>query len=370
MPFKNLSEVEFDFIWVGGGRMPEDQANNLIEFVLMTHHEPTCVIVWVDNKITYAAITAQLQEHLKRKNTEIDEYNAIKKTSIKHLRFKEQLKNLKFKIITPSELEIPPILEEFIEKTRIAKLWSGLGDIYKLLIQSRKHTIGEPHVRIYVEADNRMLRELWNFFKDKAIAVTGYQHLKKGLPLFTPATFKVDLLLLDITSKQGTEFAANIRTNLVKILALTPALKANFEILLENAIKNDGLAEEDVLGSYGMLITTLFRMQFLQPTPDNLYGFKDYIIFIEHIAKLFGPISPMRQEGRSWLNPLKQLAPIDSGKLHKMIIEQMREICDPLNIEEQHLLTTLGITKQDYEKSLSSIENPETKPIRHTHNMS
>lgn len=346
MPFKKLSEVEFNFIWVGGGRMPDDQADNLINFVLQSNREPTSIIVWVDNKTTYEVLVAQLQTHVKRKNKEIDQYNAENKKSIPHIAFKEQLKNLKFKIISPTELEIPPALIEFIEKTRDAKLWSGLGDIYKLLILSRKYKEEEPHARFYIEADNKMDPELWDFFKDKEVAATCYKKFGRNA-VFTPSSFRVDLLLLDITSEQGVAFAANIRTNLLKLLADDPVIKIYFDVLLTNAIKNHGLAEADVLGTYGVIVTALFRMQFMQPKEDTNYGFKDIIVAIESISKLFGPLSNIITEGRSWLDPSKKLAPLEAGMLYKLIMLRISEISDRFGIATQKFLEDVGASSRD-----------------------
>lgn len=348
MPFEKLSEVEFNFIWVGGGNMPDDQADNLINFVLQSHLEHTSIMVWVDNEATYKVIAAQLQAQIKRKNKEIDEYNIINKRSIPHISFKEQLKNLKFKIISPAELGIPQMLNEFIEKTRAAKLWAGLSDIYRLLILSRKHKENEPHARFYVEADNRMMPELWSSFKYKEVAATGYKKFGNST-VFAPTGFRTDLLLLDITSEQGISFAANIRNNLLKLVAEDPVLKIYFELLLVNAIKNHGLAEEDVLGSYGMIITALFRMQFMQPNEDTIYGFKDIIVAIESISKLFGPLSKIITEDHSWLDPNKQLAPLEAGMLYKLIMFRIGELSDlPDGVVTQKNLEEIGADSKEH----------------------
>lgn len=344
MPFKKLDEVEFNFIWVGGNKMPDNQVDNLINFVLQSRVDPTTILMWVDNKATYEVLVAQLQAHIKLKNAEIDGYNAINKKSVPHISFKDQLKNLRFKTIGVEELEIPPTLDEFIEKTRVAKLWAGLSDVYRLLILSRKYKEKEPHIRFYVEADNMMKPALWSFFKGHEVAATCYKTFGKYKKVFAPTSFRSDLLLLDITSEQGIGFAANIRTNLLKIVD-NPVLKIYFAELLENAIKNDGLEEEDILGTYGMFIGALFRMHFLLPNKNTLYGFKDIIVPIETISELYGPIT--RSEGRSWLNSSKQLAPLEGGMLKNLIRLKICEISDQFGLATQETLEEIGIDSKE-----------------------
>lgn len=356
MPFKNLSELEFNFIWVGGNPMPDDQLMNLFNFVGEHIASQAKIRVWVDNEATYKIVANQLKSIIDAINADYKE--KASKGLIRGfipLTFKNQLKNLSFAVISHTNLEIPEDLHETIEKTRAAKLWGGLSDIYRLLILSRKYKAGEPHVRFYVEADNRMVPDLWNNFKSQSV---GAVYLSAGIPshfVFGPAMFRTDLLLLDISTDQGLAFAASIRPNFVKIFCKEPLLKLCFDALQRDAIAKKGLAEEDVLCSYGMLITTLFRMHFMTEDAKTDYGYRDILVDHATLKNSHLPISG--KQALSWLDKSKDYEFLYSGCLKRTIALLMNELNDLSGLVVQYALRYyVGVeSKKDFEEQIESI---------------
>jgi hypothetical protein len=351
MPFKTLNEVEFNFIWVGGNRMPDDQAENLLQFVAgLNQYQAKCQ-VWVDNKKTYSTLVAQFQERIAKINANIEDMRTkglLKGRTVILLTFKNQLKNLSFTVIDHKALDIPTELNSIIENTRAAKLWGGMSDIYRLLILSRKHKAGEAHVRIYIEADNRMQLNLWQHFNSKAVSAVYEESASKYL--FAPATFRVDLLLLDITAEQGQAFAASIRPNLVKMLVSDLVLKLYFAALLQGALENEGLYEDDVLGSYGSLTCALFRLHFMTADPATIYGFKDLLLARERVKTLYGPLSNTNRQGLSWLDKSKEYEPLYAGALQKLTLLRICEISDVAELTTEYTIRVLFsmVSKQQF----------------------
>lgn len=347
MPFEDLKEVEFNFIWVGG-EMPTSQLENLMVFS-RDNGNPK-INVWVDTKDTYNALVKQMQVQLKTINSARKQVNQLP------LKFKERFSKISFQLINNDALGIPLEVATIIDKCREAKLWACMSDIYRLFILSRKpDPKATEHARVYVEADNIMLKNLWEKFHKRDVAAVYSDNFDPDHKIFPPEQFRTDLLLLDITSPNGQKFAASIRPNFIKLFT-DPILKIYFNTLLEHAKKQGGLAENDVLGSSGTLVTALFRLHFMK-IDEPLLGFKEILLATSSLNNTLMALPNMDTGNinfRSWLDPKNKYTLAEDGYLFPLLVLRIAEITDPSGNMLKNYCMIFGADQSKYFDSFES----------------
>ncbi len=304
MPFNSPSEIELNFIWLGGKEMPAIDMQNLLK--IMAENPEVSINIWVDSKETYNAISKQM--------------STFKSTVEKKTNKKISYANLSFKQISKAGLQIPDEIDELLIATIDAQLWAAASDIYRVLILTRKDEKSK-HARFYYEADNKMSPKLFDFFANRDAAGTALSS-NNGMALFSPQHIRQDMFYIDVTSKNGSVFAQNMRQHLITYLC-DPIMQVYFKELLHNA-KNGGLNAEDVMCSYGMIVQSMFRMNFMTDNPSKLYSLADHIVPMESIRELIGPVDYTKAQ--SWATPGKR--PIDDGILDLCIFVRMAELSD------------------------------------------
>jgi hypothetical protein len=246
---------ELNFIWVGPNKMPEAQLANLDTIKTITRD--SMVRVWITEDMH-----PELKSYLQSKGYILEDISQL------------------------LDRDVYPKTSELIDSLRESTLPSGLGDILKFLILTRKNMAGLPTKRFYLEADNDYRADMNSLVNQRPFM---YE------PIINPYTQEImakpDVFYIDTASEECVRIMENGFKH-VEILLSDQTVYENLkQIILLNKLQ--GFTHESaVIRSFGMFPSVLCKslLTLAKMWDKKELGNKDFASRTRHIH-------------RSWKNP-------------------------------------------------------------------